>query len=269
MSVDLEDYYYRMPFEKWDSYESRIEISTNKILDLFEKYNVRATFFTLVYIAKPHPELIEKIVRLGYEVASHSYAHKEVKNMTKKDFEKDLVESLEIIRKISGEKPLGFRAPRFSINKNCFWAFSILKKYLVYDSSIYPVNYLKYGNPDAPRNIYSISDENPFKEDKNSDFLEIPLATLHIPSFGNFPIAGGFYLRLLPIEIISWGIKKLNKSGNIAMCYIHPHDLDPEKPNMPNYPWHTNFKLKSSLKKFESLLKNYSFSSVRDEILNL
>ena len=45
MSVDLEDYYYRMPFEKWDSYESRIEISTNKILDLFEKYNVRATFF--------------------------------------------------------------------------------------------------------------------------------------------------------------------------------------------------------------------------------
>ena len=63
MSVDLEDYYYRISFEKWDSYESRIEISTNKILDLFEKYNVRATFFTLGYIAKRHPELIEKIVR--------------------------------------------------------------------------------------------------------------------------------------------------------------------------------------------------------------
>ena len=63
MSIDLEDYYYRMSFEKWDSYETRIEISTNKILDLFEKYNVRATFFTLGYIAKRHPELIEKIVR--------------------------------------------------------------------------------------------------------------------------------------------------------------------------------------------------------------
>ena len=63
MSVDLEDYYYRMSFEKWDSYETRIEISTNKILDLFEKYNVRAPFFTLGYISKQHPELIEKIVR--------------------------------------------------------------------------------------------------------------------------------------------------------------------------------------------------------------
>ena len=62
MSVDLEDYYYRMPFEKWDSYESRIEISTNKILDLFEKYNVRATFFTLGYIAKRHPELLKRLL---------------------------------------------------------------------------------------------------------------------------------------------------------------------------------------------------------------
>ena len=63
MSIDLEDYYYRMSFEKLDSYETRIEISTNKILDLFEKYNVRAPFFTLGYISKRHPELIEKIVR--------------------------------------------------------------------------------------------------------------------------------------------------------------------------------------------------------------
>ena len=63
MSVDLEDYYYRISFEKWDSYESRIEISTNKILDLFEKYNVRDPCFTLGYISKRHPELIEKIVR--------------------------------------------------------------------------------------------------------------------------------------------------------------------------------------------------------------
>ena len=48
MSVDLEDYFCDLPFSEWVSYESRIEETTDVILELFEKYNVTATFFSLI-----------------------------------------------------------------------------------------------------------------------------------------------------------------------------------------------------------------------------
>jgi len=233
-----------------------------------EKYKVEATFFTLGYLAKRHPELIEQIVSKGHEISSHSFAHRDVMTMTKQEFEDDLVKSLDILRKISGEQPLGFRAPRFSINKNSFWAFSVLQKHLKYDSSIFPANHIHYGIPDAPRGIYKMSHEDPLLENEDSNFTELPLATLPILGYGNFPIAGGFWLRLIPLSLIKFGIKKLNKSNLRATFYIHPHDLDPDKPKIPGYPWHAYWNLSNTSKKLESLLKNFKFSPVREAIFN-
>jgi len=267
MSVDLEDYYVRSPYQEWDKCESRVVNSTRVLLDLFEKYNVNATFFTLGYIANRHPEIIEEIASKGHEIASHGYYHNEVKHLKPKQFEDDLIKSLKILKKTSGETPLGFRAPRFSINKESLWAFKILKKHLLYDSSIIPSSYVKYGMSNASRKIYKPSDSDPLKNDEKSNFIEIPLATMKIPGFGNLPIAGGFYLRFLPMHIIRFGIRQLNHSGITAMCYIHPHDLDPGKPHLQGYPWHVYWNLAGAKKKLESLLKNFSFSSVRDVVL--
>lgn len=268
MSVDLEDFYIRSPFEEWDGFESRILEPTNFILEIFEKYKITATFFTLGYIAKRHPELIEKIISKGHEVSSHSFAHKEVKNMTKKEFEDDLVKSLSTIKTITGEEPLGFRAPRFSITKESFWAFDIMRKYLKYDSSIFPVDHIQYGIPNAPRTVYKMSSINPLNEDENSDFFELPMATLPITGVGKIPIAGGFWLRLLPIYLIKFGIKKMNKNNSVATFYIHPHDLDVKKPKISGYPWHLYWNLSGARKKFEHIIKNFKFSSVRETVLN-
>ncbi|MGI0060092.1 MAG: polysaccharide deacetylase family protein, partial [Nitrosotalea sp.] len=151
MSVDLEDYYCDLPFSQWNKFDDRVVETTRVILKLFDRYNVRATFFALGYIVEKHPDLIEEIKSKGHEIASHGYLHKDLRKMTKEEFESDLVKSLDIIRKISGEKVLGFRAPYFSIDKKNFWAFEIMKKYLSYDSSIFPVKTPLYGIPEAPR----------------------------------------------------------------------------------------------------------------------
>ncbi len=267
MSVDLEDYFCDLPHEEWGKYESRIEITTNTILDLFEKYRVNATFFVLGFIAEQFPELIEKIKSKGHELASHGYYHKDIRKLSKEDFESELVNSLKMIRKVSGEKVLGFRAPFFSITEKNFWVFDILRKYLTYDSSIFPVRTPLYGIPKAPRYQYLMSEENPIQEDPNGTFIEFPLATLKIPCYGNLPIAGGFYLRFFPNAILNIGIKKINNNGYSAMCYIHPKDLDPKMPRLKEYSWHFYWGLNNSLKKYESLLKNFKFTSVR-EILN-
>jgi peptidoglycan-N-acetylglucosamine deacetylase len=265
MSIDLEDYFCDLPFSTWNSYESRVVKTTRIILDLLEKYGAQATFFTLGYIGEIHPQLIEEIKSKGHEIASHSYSHPDLRTMTKDSFEADLKKSLEILEKVSGEKILGFRAPYFSISRRNFWVFEVLKRYLRYDSSIFPVG-PHYGFADAPRHIYRVSDEDPLKHDPNSNFIEIPMATLRCPLLGNLPIAGGFYLRILPFWLIKFGIKKLNDCGFPVMCYIHPEDLAPDRPRLPGYTWHYYYGLSGALKKFESLLKNFKFSSVRDVV---
>lgn len=263
MSVDLEDYYCDLPFSTWNKYEDRVVSSTEVILELFEKYNVKATFFTLGYIAERHPELIEEIKSKGHEIASHGYSHTDIRKMNKEGFEADLLKSLKVLETLYGEKILGFRAPFFSINKQNFWVFDILKKYLKYDSSVFPVKTPLYGIPDAPRFPYKMSDDDPLKEDPHSRFIEIPLATLRF-LLGNIPIAGGFHMRFWPIQLLKYGINKMNKAGFHAMCYIHPKDLDPSMPRIRDYSWHYYWGLNGAAKKFEFLLKNFEFSSAQD-----
>ena len=268
MSVDLEDYYCDLPFSTWEKFSSRVVESTNVILDLFEKYKVTATFFTLGYIAEKHPDLIEEIKKSGHEIASHGYSHTDLRKMTPESFELDLIRSLEILRKASGEKVEGFRAPFFSIDKNNLWTFKIMKKHLSYDSSVFPTCTPLYGIPDALRHIYKMSESDPLHENDNGDFFELPMATLKIPLIRNIPIAGGFYLRFFPFALLKLGIKQLNKSGHSAVFYIHPKDLDPAMPRIPEYAWHYYWGLEGASKKFETLLKNFKFCSAREVLLS-
>ena len=264
MSVDLEDFFCDLPFESWSKYESRVLKNTNKILDLFEKYQIKATFFTLGYIAEKFPDLIKKIDNKGHEIASHSYSHLDIRKTTEKDFENDIVKSIEILEKIIGKRVLGFRAPYFSIDKKSFWAMKILSKYFKYDSSIFPVKTPLYGIRNAPRNIYKPNLTNPSIEDVKSELIEIPLATDRIPIIGNIPIAGGFHLRFLPYFYIKYGLNKINNSNNSFIFYIHPKDLDPEMPKINEYAWHYYYNLSGATKKFEKILKDFEFCSVKD-----
>ena len=153
MSVDLEDYYYDLPFSEWSNYESRVVQNTHVILDLFKKYDVKSTFFVLGYIAEKFPDLIKEITEQEHEIVSHGYAHIDIRKVSEKSFESDLKKSINILERITGKNVIGFRAPFFSIDKNSFWAFKILNKYVIYDSSIFPIRSLLYGVPNAPRRI--------------------------------------------------------------------------------------------------------------------
>ena len=264
MSVDLEDYYCDLKFEKWNLYEDRVIENTNKILDLFEKFNVKATFFTLGYIAEKFPELVKEIDHRGHEIASHGYSHQDIRKISKEQFEMDLKKSLDILEKITGKKVLGFRAPYFSIDKKSFWAMEILSKYFKYDSSIFPVKTPLYGVPNAPRTIYKLNISNPEIKDDKSKLVELPLATHRIPMVGNIPIAGGFHLRFLPYQYIRYGLNRINKENNSFVFYIHPKDLDPKMPKIKEYAWHYYYNLKGALNKFERVVDDFKFITARE-----
>jgi len=262
MSVDLEDYYSNLPFSQWDDLSSRIEPLAKIILDLFDKYNVKATFFCLGYTAKRHPDLIKEIVSKGHEIGTHSYRHIRLDKMTKTEFENDLLKSIKIIQEVSGKTVHGYRAPYFSITNN-EWVFEILQKYLDYDSSVYPVN-IRYrslkGAKNAPTHIYRLSYLEPYRENTNGKFTEIPLTTLSTP-FGRIPTGGGFYLRFLPTWMIKKAIKNLNKQNFPAMLYIHTWDIDVGFPRKIGYNWYNYYGLKNAVKKFEAILKDFQFTN--------
>jgi polysaccharide deacetylase family protein (PEP-CTERM system associated) len=263
MSIDLEDYFCDLPFSTWDKYESRIIQTTEPIIDLFEKYDVKATFFTVGYIAEKFPALIKKIHDHGHEIASHSYHHYDLRKITKEEFEKDLVKSIKSIESITGEKVFGFRAPYFSVNKQNLWVFDVLRKYLKYDSSVFPVQTPLYGMPDAHRTIYHPAIDDVTKEDESEKFIEIPPLTYRILS-KNIPMAGGFYFRFFPYFLVKKALRKFNQQNHPAMFYMHPKDLDQHMPKISEYAWHYYFGKKNINSKFKKLLNDFKFTSVRN-----
>ena len=77
MTVDVEDYFQvqalrtHFPRHVWEKQSARVEQNTDRILSLFGSAGVKATFFTLGWIAKRHPSLVRRIVEHGHELASH------------------------------------------------------------------------------------------------------------------------------------------------------------------------------------------------------
>lgn len=267
MTVDLEDYFCDLDFVRWPNYSSRVVDTTNVLLELFNKYKATATFFTLGYIAEKFPELIEKIVQEGHEISSHGYAHLDIRKITKEKFESDLRRSVTVLEKVAGEKIHGFRAPFFSIDETSFWALEVIRNYMTYDSSIFPVKTPLYGIPNAPTHMYKPSKQDPLLNDDSEKMIEIPPATYRLPIIRhNIPIAGGFHLRFFPYWLIKLGIEKINDENQPAICYIHPKDLDSHMPKIKEYKWYYYYGLKGAFKKYENLLRNFRFDSIRNVI---
>jgi len=266
LQIDVEDWYCDLDINEWGGYENRVVLATDKILSILKETDNKATFFILGYVAEKFPELVKKIEKQGHEIASHGYSHKRITLQTQEDFEKDLLKSIAILEKITGKKIKGYRAPQFTIIKETLWAIDILKKHgLEYDSSVFPVRTPLYGIPDAPLYPYAIGNKQ--DKDVSKDFLEVPLSVYKIPFIKkNIPIAGGFYLRFFPYFFLNYAIKKINKSGNVAVCYIHPWELDIGMPKINKFKWYHYYNIKSAEHKFRKLLKDFKFISTEDWI---
>ena len=178
LSFDLEFWYNSKFLKKYlasDNFKDYVYESTIPLLELLKKYNIKATFFVLGKLAKNYPDLVEKIHQDDHEIASHGYSHKTLDELNKSEFEEEIAISIEILKKITGYPPKGFRAPNFSLNNKTKWALEILEKYnFKYDSSIFPFKTPLYGSFKAPLKIYKISKEDVYKEDENAKILEFP-----------------------------------------------------------------------------------------------
>jgi len=266
LTIDVEDWYHDLDPSLWGLCEDRVVNSTQKILHIIKKQRHSATFFTLGCVAERFPNLIEQINDEGHEIATHGHLHTPITQKNKSELENDLHRSISVLEHIAQRKILGHRACKFSINNKTAWAIDVLKKSgLKYDSSIFPAVTPEYGVPQAPVYPYFISSSNVEKDNSDGDFIEFPLSVFSFPLLRiNIPVAGGFYLRFLPYWFIKMSLKRINKMGYPGVVFIHPKDLDPQKPRIKELSWHHYYGLSRAEEKFVKLLNDFKFTSIEN-----
>jgi polysaccharide deacetylase family protein (PEP-CTERM system associated) len=232
ISVDVEDYYHVsvfdgvLPRSAWPSLESRVCRNTERLLDLFDEYEVKGTFFVLGLVGEQFPELVLQIASRGHEVASHGFAHRLIYDQTPTAFRADVRRAKALLEDACGCRVTGYRAPSYSITPRSLWALDILlEEGYQYDSSIFPIHHDRYGIPVSQRSPYIIGR-------KSGSLVEVPASTTTVGPL-NLPVAGGGYFRILPYSWAKWGISRVNRiDRRPVVFYLHPWEIDPEQPRL-------------------------------------
>jgi polysaccharide deacetylase family protein (PEP-CTERM system associated) len=244
LSVDVEDWFQVGAFETtiaradWDKLDRRVEANTDRVLELFARADVKATFFTLGWVAERHPALIRRIAEAGHEVASHGWDHQRVFTLTPDAFRTDLAAARIALEDAAGVAVTGYRAPSFSIDRRTPWAHSVLAEAgYRYSSSIAPLRHDHYGWPDAPRRA--------FRPVEGVELIEIPITIARVG--GREITTGGGFFRLLPNAVTDRAIRAANADETPAVFYFHPWEIDPAQPRVAGAP------LKSRLRHYARL----------------
>ena len=244
MSVDVEDWFQVGAFERvidkadWPRLQHRVEANTDAVLALFEAAGVRATFFTLGWVAHHYPTLIRRIAEAGHEIASHGWDHDRVFTLTADGFRDDLARARNALEDAGGQAVTGYRAPSFSFDSRTPWAHAVLAEAgYAYSSSIAPLAHDHYGWPDAPRRA--------FRPLADSPLIELPVTVATV--LGREVTAGGGFFRLLPSSVVEKAIVRANAAGDPAIFYFHPWEIDPDQPRVRNAP------LKSRIRHYSRL----------------
>jgi polysaccharide deacetylase family protein (PEP-CTERM system associated) len=241
LTFDVEEYFHAEAFaavvrpEDWPTFGSRVVDPTERLLDILDYADVRATFFVLGWVAERQPGLVQEIHARGHELACHGYSHQMISRLTPQEFAEDVKRAKKVIEDIAGTRVIGYRAPTFSVTRQTLWSLEVLMEAgFRYDSSIFPIVHDRYGIPDAPRFAHRIPifvNRIPIVGN-GCAMAELPLSTLSV--FGQrLPVAGGGYFRLLPYGLTRLAIRHLNKvERQPAVVYLHPWELDRHQPRL-------------------------------------
>ncbi|KAA3606087.1 MAG: DUF3473 domain-containing protein [Planctomycetota bacterium] len=250
LTIDVEDNFTPEELqdpEDWARYEGQVVENTDRILRLLKPTGTKATFFVVAKTAERRPELVQNIAAAGHEVASHSYSHQPLDQMSKAQVEEEIQRSGEILRQQSGQRVAGFRAMDFSIPEDPDLFHRLLHQHgYRYDSS---AKGCWDSSPQAP-NGQSLGRIYPSR----------------VPILGRFPVfSGGAYLRFCPRSVIRKGFKANEAMNRPVTLYVHPWEFNRDQPKrkisgaqkLKQSPW--TF---STAAKLRWLLKRYRFTSI-------
>ncbi len=267
MTVDVEDYFQVSAFashvsrDAWEGTPSRVEANVDRILALFAEHSVKATFFTLGWVAQRHPGMVRAIVEQGHELASHGWEHIRVTEQSPAQFEQDVRRTKALLEDLSGQPVSGYRAASFSIRADNLWALDVLADTgHRYSSSIVPIRHDLYGMPEASRFAYPVA---------QGRMLEVPVTTVRLGG-RNINCGGGGWFRLFPYRFTRWAMRQANQQlGQSGVFYFHPWEIDPDQPRLEGLAARTRLRhylnLRRTYGRLDQLLRDFHWGRM-DEI---
>jgi polysaccharide deacetylase family protein (PEP-CTERM system associated) len=264
LTVMLEDYFHgpalagAIDRRQWPYFETRFDRSTLKTLDVLDRFQVKATFFVMGWVAERRPDIVQEVVRRGHDVDSSGYTKKSFRHFTAQELRADLRRSREVIERASGKRVLGYRVADRHLACRDLWALEVLaQEGYSYDSSFSPTGRSFHRQP-WRRYLYS-------QQFDNGDFWELPLSA--VDSFGLLlPIAGGNYFRQLPAPLLLAAIERWHrKQPSPLVLYFRVWDFDPDPPRISSASWAASVRQYRNPDRvpllLNQLLAHYRFSS--------
>ena len=267
LTIGLEDYFQVGAFQKlidqerWGCFESRLERSTRTTLELLDRYQTKATFFVLGWVAEQLPELIREVASRGHEIASRGFYHRNIRELSRTEFKEDLARTREALESATGQRVLGHRVADGWFQPDDLWTLEVLaEEGYLYDSSVFPM-FRSYADQPWRRFVHHL-------ETPNGPIWEIPPSTWDVLGC-RIPIAGGNYFRQLPHTILKRCVRAWDQDITAPfVMYFHTWELDPEQPRISAGGRLTQIRHYRNLNKMrwvlEDYLSQYRFGSVAD-----
>jgi polysaccharide deacetylase family protein (PEP-CTERM system associated) len=226
LTFDFEDWHQlvhrRLGRPDWRNGSTGFGQHVSKALDLLDELGVSATFFVAGVAAERHPGALEEVAARGHELACHGYEHRRAFEQSPEEFRNDVVRCMEVVERICGVTPIGYRAPWFSITRDSLWAHDILRELgFQYDSSL-------YDSPFVPRRIRPIP-TNPFRigGGAGEGLWEFPIAVWRRGRTA-LPLGGGAYWRALPSVALWHGLESVARRSAFPVLYFHTYECATE-----------------------------------------
>lgn len=201
-----------------------------RLLELYEKYNVKSTFFFVADFVRDCPDIVKMIQPYGHEVACHGFTHDYKQAFDVLSYEQQvehLNKAKKILEDISGDEVISFRAPALRVNE--FTPQALIDTGFRFDSSVAPQRmdiFMTLGSKNkmqwlrAPRNPYYVSQNNMARKGDTS-LIEVPVSSFGFPYIGTLMRVAPA-LNTLTKHLIYNEIKDTDKVINFL---IHPNEL--------------------------------------------
>jgi len=265
LTVDVEDWFHILdvpsapPLAEWAEMPSHVEKNFLRMLDLFSDHRATATCFFIGWVAERFPHLVREAAGRGHEIASHSYAHRLVYQMTRDEFYQDALRARKVLEDIAAVPVVGYRSAGFSVTDKTQWFFEALAEAgYEYDSSVFPAPREHGGMHAAQRGPHRVAAG-------SKSILEFPITVADL--LGR-PLCffGGGYLRLFPHWLIRRMSHRVLGEGRPVVFYIHPREIDPAHPRLPmglRRRFKSYVNLRSTENKLRRILTEFPVTSFR------
>jgi len=261
LTISLEDYFQVLTFrkliprEQWTRFDTRLERNTLRVLDLLDRFDIRATFFVLGWIADRRPDIVREVARRGHEVANKGYYPTSFRDSSPTELRDNLTRARDALERAAGTRVVGCRIPQTRFGPEDLWALDLLaEEDYRYDSSMVP-SFLSFQSEPWRRFVHQ-------HQHKDKVIWEFPISTYRIMGF-NLPISGGNYIRQFPAKFVKRLAQRWSQTQKSPLVmYFHVWELDPEQVRIDGAPALARIRHYRNLDKMSRVWEDY-FSTYR------